>query len=115
MTLPSYNSTKDKNSRYAIGGDTEISGQFMKWWERKKLPKDSSDKIYVLEKMYEGRPELLAHAVYSNTRLWWIIYQYNNILDPATEFVAGRVLRIPGLDRILAFMENNAAIGGIKK
>lgn len=109
-----YNSLDDgTSSRYVLGGVTETSGRFAEWWERKKIPAGTDDKYYILEKMYENRPDLLSYAVYNDTKLWWIILQYNNILDPLTEFVAGAILRIPNKDRVMAFLEADLNIGGI--
>lgn len=96
----STNSVYTKNSRYVHGGNTEVDGKFIQWWDRKKFPYDNSDVFYTLEKTYEGRPDKLASIFYQDSSVWWLILQYNNILDLNDEFVAGVVLRMPTKDRL---------------
>ena len=89
-----------KNGRYTLGGTTEVSLHGLEWWIRKDLPQDPSDLVYLMEKKYENRPDLLGFIFYGDSLLWWIICQYNGILDPHEELVEGRVLLIPTLERI---------------
>lgn len=95
------NSTQLKTSRYVHGGSTEVSKDTLEWWERRKFGRSPSDMRYVVENKYEGRIDLLAYAFYDDPKLWWIIAQYNNILDPITEIVPGTVLIIPTKDRVM--------------
>ena len=98
---PLKNSTYNiKSGRYVIGGVTEVSSFALEWWTRTDMPKDPTDGVYFFEKKYEGQPELLGQIFYNDKRLWWIIAQYNGILDPLTELVEGKLLLIPTLDRI---------------
>lgn len=108
----STNSVYTKNSRYIHGGDTEVDGKFIEWWDRKKFPFDSSDVFYKLEKTYEGRPDKLASVFYGDSSVWWLILQYNNILDLNEEFVAGVELRMPTKDRLQRSMLTGKS-GGI--
>jgi hypothetical protein len=71
----------------------------------KDIPRDPTDYIYTIEKIYEKKPQLLANALYGDTRLWWVILQYNSILDPITEFVEGVVLYIPQKERVLSYLK----------
>lgn len=89
-----------KNSRYTYGGITEESARFVEWWERVKIPPDVTDKYYVMEKQYEGRPDLLGTMLYGDPSLTWVVLQFNGILDPVTELVEGTVLRVPTLERV---------------
>lgn len=93
-------STTVKTSRYVHGGVTERSTKFLEWWEKKTLSQSVTDIDYTVEKIYEGRLDLLAYAFYAEPRYWWIIAQYNSILDPSSEIVEGKFLKIPTLDRI---------------
>ena len=88
-----------KNGRYARGGTTEVSSRFVEWWERVDNDHDLSDLVYVLEEKYVGRPDLLAYAFYNDTRLSWLIMQYNDILDPL-ELVTGYMLLMPSRDKV---------------
>lgn len=98
MSFP--DSTQLKTSRYVHGGNTEKTATHLEWWEKKNLAVADSDIIYTVEKLYEGRIHLIADAFYKEPRLWWIIAQYNGILNPETEVVEGLYLRIPTLDRV---------------
>jgi hypothetical protein len=97
------NSLYNKYSRYVAGGVTEHANGFIEWWERSEFQQSSSDIVYAIENIYEGRLDLIASVFYNEPRWWWIIAQYNNILDPFSEIVAGRILLIPTAER-LAFM-----------
>jgi hypothetical protein len=66
-----------------------------------------------MEKKYEGRPEILGYVFYGDPGLWWIIAQYNNILDPFVELVEGQILIIPTLARVKQAYSQNARVGGI--
>ncbi len=110
----SKNSTYTKNSRYVHGGQTEVNGtQFIEWWDRTIFPVDTSDGTYILEKIYEGRPDKLASVLYGDSSLWWLILQYNNILDLNEEFVEGTELTIPTKDRVTKEFLVSGKTGGI--
>lgn len=98
--MATNDSTQLRTSRYVQGGTTERTETALEWWERKKFSTATSDISYTVEKYYEGRMDLIAYAFYDEPRYWWIIAQYNSILDPALEIVEGRYLRIPTLERV---------------
>lgn len=109
------NSTYCHNSRYSYGGETETNGtKFLEWWNRKTFPVDPSDNIYKLERIYEGRPDRLASVIYDDSSLWWLILQYNNILDINEEFVAGTELTLPTKDRVTREFLISSSRGGIE-
>lgn len=93
-------STQLSTSRYVHGGTTEKSANYLEWWEKRRLPLSASDISYIVEKCYEGRLDNIAYAFYSEPRLWWVIAQYNSILDPFSEVVEGLYLRIPTIERV---------------
>ncbi len=96
----SMNSTLLNTSRYVHGGGTELQNNRLEWWERVVFQKDPSDIVYVVENIYEGRLDNISYVFYNEPRYWWFIAQYNNILDPMTEIVAGKTLLIPTKDRL---------------
>jgi hypothetical protein len=111
----SKNSTENKNGRYVLGGTTEVSLSFIEWWNRKEMKRHPSDIIYAMEKKYEGRPDLLGYVFYGDSSLWWIIAQFNGILDPMDEMVEGKILYIPQLDRIQKDLKSQGnTINGIQ-
>jgi hypothetical protein len=94
------NSTLVRSSRYVSGGETEVNTTALEWWERAVFPLNSDDQIYVVEKRFVGRLDQIAAMFVTEPRYWWVIAQYNNILDPYSDVVEGLVLRIPTADRI---------------
>jgi len=91
-----------KNGRFVRGGVTEVSSTFLEWWERSDLEHDTSDTVYALEQKYVGRPDLLAYAFYGDSRLKWVIMQYNDILDPEVELIASKLLVLPSIGKVAA-------------
>lgn len=94
------NSTLVQNSRYVVGGQTETNSKRLEWWERAEFLLDESDTRYVVDKITQGRLDLIAEAYLGDSHLWWFIAQYNAVLDPYSEITEGRVLRIPNKDRL---------------
>lgn len=104
------NSTNVQKSRYVAGGATEVNQFALEWWERVNLEPDDTDTTYVIESKSEGRLDLIAKAYLDDSRLWWLIAQYNAILDPYNEIIEGRVLRIPSKSRAQSML--NGKLGG---
>ena len=103
-----------KNGRYVFGGTTEVSVATVEWWSRNTVKHSPTDIIYVLEKKYEGRPEMLGYVFYGDVGMWWVICQYNSILDPISELVEGTMLLIPLMARVKAeLFSPNTTVGGI--
>ena len=101
-----------KNGRYVIGGSTEVSAGMIEWWSKNKNSHDPTDLVYFFEKKYEGRPDMLGYLFYGDVGLWWVICQYNNIINPFDELVEGAILLIPLLSRIKQEYMQTASIGG---
>lgn len=102
-----------RNGRYVLGGATEVSTQVLEWWSKTTVTGDPTDLVYFMEKKYEGRPDILGYVFYGDSGMWWVIAQYNNIFDPMTEMVEGKILIIPTLDRIKQAYLQNAKAGGV--
>jgi len=94
------NSLYNKYSRYVAGGTTESANSMIEWWERGIFPRDPSDIVYTVQNFYTGRPDLISNVFYNDVRYAWVICQYNNIIDPFGEIVAGRILLIPTIARL---------------
>jgi hypothetical protein len=109
--MANANSLYNKYSRYVAGGVAETANSRIEWWERNQLQTDNSDIIYAVENFYEGRLDLIASVFYNEPRYWWVIAQYNNVLDPVSEITAGRILRIPTKDRLPLMLSSKP--GGI--
>lgn len=93
-------STQRKHSRYVQGGVTDSSADKLGFWDRTPMQKSDSDEVITLDSKYQHAPWLLAHEKYGTVELMWFIFQYNDILDPATEFVAGTRIRLPLSSRV---------------
>ena len=91
-------------SRYVQGGISETENDRIEWWERTIFAKDPTDRVYVVEPIYEGRLDNISNAFYGEPRYWWVIAQFNNILDPSTEIITGRTLLIPTKDRLMLML-----------
>lgn len=66
------------------------------------IPSSSSDVYWTITPVYEYRPDLLAHDLYNDSRLWWIFAQRNpnRLKDPYFDFISGIQIYIPKLDLI---------------
>ncbi len=107
------NSTLVKGSRYVSGGTTEVNKTALEWWERAVFEIDPTDTQYVVERRFEGRLDLIT-AVYlgeQNVRYWWVVAMLNNVLDPYTEVITGRIIRIPTKERLQNMLSGK--LGGV--
>lgn len=102
--MSELNSVLNKNSRYVSGGRTEVNPTALEWWERIPLPVNNDDTVYVVEKRFEGRLDQIAAVYLGEPRYWWVIAQYNNILDPYSEISEGAILYIPKIEKVKALM-----------
>lgn len=61
-----------------------------------------SDEEYAIDPAYDERPDLLASALYNNSRLWWVFALRNPdvIKDPLRDFKAGTVIYLPSAGAI---------------
>mgnify|MGYP001626840072 FL=1 len=88
-------STSRRYSRYVQGGTTDSTENKLGFWDRKPLSKSDTDTFVTIDSKYQHSPWLLAFDTYGRVELLWLIFQYNDILDPAVEFVAGKRIRLP--------------------
>ena len=111
MVSEEKNSVNRRKSRYASGGETEVNQNALEWWERTILTSAADDKEYTVEKKFEGRLDLIAALFLGEPRYWWVIAQYNTILDPYTEVREGAKVYIPSIERTEAIL--NGKTGGV--
>lgn len=105
------NSVLRRKSRYVSGGVTEVSDNRLEWWERSTFTSGNGDVLYTVERRFEGRLDLIAALFLGEPRLWWVIAQYNSILDPYTEIVEGATITIPTAEKVDALLDGR--IGGV--
>ena len=86
--------TYSKSSPYS---ETGLYGKFLDVMVARPIPKNPGDVIYVIDSIYELRPDLLANDLYGDPALWWVFAARNpnTIEDPIFDFTAGRTIYIP--------------------
>jgi len=104
------NSVFRRKTRYVSGGVTEVSTNRLEWWERNVFTSGDNDTLYTIDQRTQGRIDLIAAMFLGEPRLWWVIAQYNKILDPFAEIVAGAQIYIPSPERVDALL--NGRLGG---
>ena len=83
----------NKDSAYNKTGFTSWYTSTMIW---PKINNDPSDKIVILSKEYEKRPDKLAYDLYGTANLFWVFSIRNSfIVDPIEDFIAGIEIIIP--------------------
>lgn len=105
------NSIFRRKTRYVSGGVTEVSTNRLEWWERNVFTSDDNDGLYTIDQITAGRLDLIAAMFLGESRLWWVLAQYNSILDPFAEIVPGAKIFIPSADRVDAMMAGKT--GGV--
>lgn len=89
----------DAPSRYRnaalIGDGTQV------YLGRRPLPNslERGDDKFITVRIGDN-PHLIAYRNFGDERLWWVVADFNDILDPMVDLVPGAVLRIPSLTRL---------------
>ena len=52
---------------------------------------------FLISSKYENRPDVLAHDLYGNAKLWWVLAEFNpdTLGDPIIDFLAGLTINVP--------------------
>lgn len=58
---------------------------------------------YTVTHEQEHRPDLVALTVYGDPSLWWVLAQYNGLINSLAETLMGLVLKVPDRTEIDAF------------
>lgn len=84
-----------------------VNNNFLDIMNNRSIPSDPTDVYWTITPTYHLRPDLLAHDLYADSRLWWVFAQRNPnaIQDPLFDFVQGTPIYIPQQNLI------NAALG----
>ena len=77
-------------------------GSFLDILELRSIPKKATDVEYMIDRVYQYRPDMLAYDLYSNSKLWWVFASRNpnRLKDPMFDFVAGVGIYLPKLDTL---------------
>ncbi len=76
---------------YNINGTTFLTFSTFKKPKRTPSPED---KVYLITRGTEFRPDIVAKKVYNNENYWWAIMLENNIFD-VYDFKAGLTIKLP--------------------
>lgn len=70
---------------------------FLDLMENRTISTEMDDVLFEINTTYHLRPDLLAHDLYNESKLWWVFAQRNpNILkDPMFDFVLGAKIYLP--------------------
>ena len=58
---------------------------------------------------FEANLFSISHDVYGDIGLWWLLAQFNNIIDPITDVTVGMVLYLPDVSDIENFLQNTSS------
>ena len=83
-----------KTSPYST---TEIGKETLSILDKRLFAFDPDDLLYEIDTFYERRPDLLAHDLYGDSKLWWVFMHRNMdvLTDNIWSFTAGTEIRIP--------------------
>lgn len=86
--------------------DTTQTETHLEIFQPRTVPSEADDITYTIDKIYEGRPDLLAYDVYGDSRLWWAIVQRNLdiLIDPINDFTAGTQIQMPKGSKLKSFL-----------
>jgi len=92
-----------KNTRYTNGNTTvdREGNKFLVLRKQLNLEPGSDDIFVKITSKYVNRPDLVAHTAYKDTSLWWVIFEFNSIVDPFFDLKLERILRLPSKERVL--------------
>ena len=84
----------DANSPYFTTGYSQF---FLDVMVNRPIPAQSDDLSFDINLTYQYRPDLLAHDLYGDARLWWVFYQRNpnTLTKPPVDFVANIEIFLP--------------------
>ena len=92
-------SNYDATSPYFTTGYSQF---FLDVMVNRAFPQESDDLKFKLNLTYQYRPDLLAHDLYGDARLWWVFAQRNpnRLKDPVFDFVPGLSIYVPKMPAI---------------
>jgi hypothetical protein len=95
--MPTYS----KTSPYYT---TQQFGRFLDVMVPRDIPKNTNDVTYVIDSIYEYKPQLLAYDLYNDPTLWWVFAKRNpNVLvDPLFDFTTGTTIFLPTKSTLVA-------------
>lgn len=96
IILPINSRYKDTNL-YTDSADNTFFGT----WQRLEIQDETDYELYQITKRDIGRFDLIAFDFYGDTSLFWVILDFNNIVDPIFGIEIGQKIKIPSKDQVL--------------
>ena len=86
--------------------ETGYSQFFLDVMVNRPIPKEDDDLTFVINTTYQYRPDLLAHDLYSDARLWWVFYQRNpnTLTKPPLDFAVGTTIYLPKITTLKSIL-----------
>ena len=78
--------------------DTKITGQYLDVLDINNIDvANTTTTDITIEEKYDEKPDLLAHDLYGNAKLWWAFALFNQdkLVDPIIDFKAGLKIKVP--------------------
>jgi len=84
----------DSTSPYFLTGYNQF---YLDVMVDRPIPKESDDLSFSINLTYQYRPDLLAHDLYGDSRLWWVFYQRNpnTLTKPPVDFAVVTTIYLP--------------------
>jgi hypothetical protein len=86
--------------------NTKQNNLYLETLKIRAVPSQKDDFYYTIENQYRHRPDLLAHDLYGDSKLWWVFVQRNMeiLKDPIFDFVPGTQIYIPKGSNLKKFL-----------
>jgi hypothetical protein len=75
-----------------------VDNRYLDHWENPIQGKENySTQTIVIRNKFDQRPDLLAHELYGNAKLWWVFAEFNPdvLVDPIIDFKSGIIITVP--------------------
>jgi hypothetical protein len=79
-----------------------VNGEFLDVMNNRPIPGLATDVYFEIIPTYHCRPDLLAHDLYGDSKLWWVFAQRNpnTLKDPLFDFTTGTKIYVPNQDTL---------------
>lgn len=88
-------------------GDKVLDVLSPTWARIAEALKTIPTKVIIVDDSMVANLPAISWDQYGSVDYWWIIAQVNNIIDPMSEVVSGKKLKIPSLSDIQAILQSN--------
>jgi Base plate wedge protein 53 len=94
------NFSRFKNTERVINDGHETFGRWVPPLFISNRPDEHLIGVYKVTSQTEGRPDLIAHAIYGNSEFYWVLLAFNKVYDTLNWPRAGDLIEYP-LDTVV--------------